>query len=84
MSSDKDYWTQRYKDDLTGWDIGAVSTPLKTYFDQLTDKSLRILIPGAGNAHEADIPLHKQGFSNVSILDVSPYSSYFSSRTKES
>ena len=48
MSSDKEYWTQRYKDDLTGWDIGAVSTPLKTYFDQLTDKNMRILIPGAG------------------------------------
>ena len=70
MSSDKEYWTQRYKDDLTGWDIGAVSTPLKTYFDQLTDKNIRILIPGAGNAHEAAY-LHKQGFTNVFILDIS-------------
>ena len=70
MSSDKEYWTQRYKDDLTGWDIGAVSTPLKTYFDQLTDKNMRILIPGAGNAHEAAY-LHKQGFTNVFILDIS-------------
>ena len=70
MSSDKEYWTQRYEDDLTGWDIGAVSTPLKTYFDQLTDKNMRILIPGAGNAHEAAY-LHKQGFTNVFILDIS-------------
>ena len=71
MSTDKQYWTKRYKDGLTGWDIGGVSTPLQTYFDQLTDKSLRILIPGAGNAYEAEY-LWKKGFSNVSILDVSP------------
>ena len=71
MSTDKQYWTQRYEDALTGWDIGAVSTPLKAYFDQLTDKSLRILIPGAGNAYEAEY-LWKKGFSNVFILDISP------------
>jgi thiopurine S-methyltransferase len=71
MSSEKDFWTKRYKDDLTGWDIGAVSSPLKAYFDQLTNKTQRILIPGAGNAHEAAY-LFKQGFTNVSILDISP------------
>ena len=70
MSTDKNYWTQRYEDALTGWDVGEVSTPLKTYFDQLTDKTMRILIPGAGNAHEAAY-LFKQGFTNVFILDIS-------------
>jgi len=66
----KNYWTQRYKDEKTGWDIGYPSTPLKTYFDQLNNKDLKILIPGAGNAYEAEY-LYKKGFKNVFILDIS-------------
>lgn len=67
---EKKYWTQRYTNHETGWDIGYVSTPLKTYIDQLTDKKIRILIPGAGNAYEATY-LHEQGFTNVFVLDIS-------------
>ena len=66
----KNYWTQRYKEDKTGWDIGYPSTPLKTYFDQLKNKELKILIPGAGNAYEAEY-LFSIGFKNVFILDIS-------------
>ena len=66
----KNYWTQRYKDKKTGWDIGYLSTPLKTYFDQLENKALNILIPGAGNAYEAEY-LYNIGFKNVTILDIS-------------
>ncbi|WP_046755888.1 class I SAM-dependent methyltransferase [Kordia jejudonensis] len=69
-SETKTYWSQRYKDERTGWDIGAPSTPLKTYIDQLTDKTIKILIPGAGNAYEAEY-LVQQGFTNVYILDIS-------------
>ena len=50
--------------------MGSVSTPLKEYFDRLTNKDLRILIPGAGNAYEAEY-LHHQGFKNVFLLDIS-------------
>ena len=64
------YWTNRYNEAQTGWDIGYPSTPLKTYFDQLKDKTLKILIPGAGNAYEAEYLFH-QGFKNVYVLDVS-------------
>ncbi len=64
------YWSLRYKENNTGWDIGYPSTPLKEYMDQLSHKTLRILIPGAGNAYEAEY-LHKQGFKDVSVLDVS-------------
>jgi len=64
------YWSNRYKEGLTGWDIGNPSTPLKEYIDQIENKSLRILIPGAGNAYEAEY-LHKQGFTDVSVLDIS-------------
>src|SRR4051812_29301614 len=65
------YWTDRYLKTETGWDTGAVTTPLKTYFDQLPDKSIRILIPGAGNAYEAEYLLNA-GFQNVFVCDLSP------------
>lgn len=63
------YWDERYLHDDFGWDLGSVSPPLKAYIDQLKDKNLRILIPGAGNAHEAEY-LHSLGFSNVYVLDI--------------
>lgn len=64
----QEYWSSRYQNENTGWDIGSVSTPIKEYIDQLEDKSIRILIPGAGNAHEAEY-LHSQGFDNVFVCD---------------
>lgn len=63
------YWDQRYLDNDSGWDLGTVSQPLKTYIDQLNNKDLKILIPGAGNAHEAEY-LHNRGFRNVYVLDI--------------
>ncbi|NNF32012.1 MAG: methyltransferase domain-containing protein [Flavobacteriaceae bacterium] len=64
------YWNHRYLQGETGWDIGYVSTPLQAYFDQLTYKDLRILIPGGGNSYEAEY-LFKQGFTNIYVLDIS-------------
>lgn len=64
------YWTERYAHNQIGWDIGHISTPLKEYFDQLTDRNLRILIPGAGNAYEAEY-LWSLGFENVHVVDLS-------------
>ncbi|MEM9819540.1 MAG: methyltransferase [Bacteroidota bacterium] len=67
--AEQQYWSQRYEEERTGWDIGYPSTPLKTYFDQLREKTLKVLIPGAGNAYEAEY-LFQQGFSNVFVLDI--------------
>lgn len=67
----QDFWDQRYREHDTGWDVGEISTPLKHYIDQLEDKSLKILIPGAGNGHEAEY-LFKNGFTSVYIVDISP------------
>ena len=64
------YWSNRYNEGSTGWDIGSPSIPLKSYIDQLDRKDLRILIPGAGNAYEAEY-LHQQGHTNVFVLDIS-------------
>jgi methyl halide transferase len=66
----ENYWNNRYKDQSTGWDIGYPSTPIKEYIDQLTDKNIGILIPGAGNAYEAEY-LYAQGFTNVFVMDIS-------------
>lgn len=66
----KQYWENLYKNDKLGWDIGYISTPIKEYIDQLTDKSLKILIPGAGNGYEAEY-LYKKGFRNTCYLDYS-------------
>lgn len=67
---DEKYWTNRYHNSQTGWDVGEITTPLKKYFHGLLNKELRILIPGAGNGYEAAY-LHSQGFKNVYMLDLS-------------
>ncbi len=66
---DKEYWEKRYHDSSTGWDLGAPSSPLQNYIDQITDKTLKILIPGAGNAYEAEY-LHQKGFSQIHVVDI--------------
>ncbi|MFT5859352.1 MAG: hypothetical protein ACI865_001453 [Flavobacteriaceae bacterium] len=62
------YWNNRYLEGKVGWDMGEVSPPIKAYIDQLDDKSVSILIPGAGNSYEAEY-LFKLGFTNVYLLD---------------
>lgn len=64
------YWTNRYETQQTGWDIGYISTPIKAYFDQVKDKNLHILIPGAGHGYEAEY-LYQIGFRHVDVLDIS-------------
>jgi len=64
----KNIWNERYHNNDTGWDIGHISTPLKEYFDQIENKSLKILIPGCGNAYEAEY-LIQLGFKNVFLID---------------
>ena len=70
MELNEAYWSTRYEQGQTGWDIGYVSTPIKEYIDQLDNKDVSILIPGAGNAYEAEY-LWKKGFRNVTVVDLS-------------
>lgn len=65
------FWDKRYQNHQTGWDLGQVSPPLKDYFDAITNKSSRILIPGCGNAYEAQY-LISNGFTNITVIDISP------------
>ncbi|TDN84699.1 thiopurine S-methyltransferase [Salegentibacter sp. 24] len=64
------FWSQRYQENRTGWDIGEISSPLKHYIDHLENHQLKILIPGAGNAYEAQY-LFEKGFKNVFVADIS-------------
>jgi len=76
-AAEQKYWSQRYEENQTGWDIGFPSTPLKEYISQLENKELKILIPGAGNAYEAEY-LFRKGFNNTYVLDISeePFKSF--------
>ncbi len=65
-----EYWDRQYQEGKTGWDIGYVSPPIKEYIDQLTDKSLNILVPGAGSAWEVEY-LFNNDFKNTFLLDFS-------------
>ena len=62
------YWNNLYLKNEFKWDLGAISSPLKTYIEQLNNKDLKILIPGAGNSYEAEF-LFSNGFKNVVVLD---------------
>ena len=70
MDLSANFWENKYKSNKIGWDLGAISPPLKAYFDQLENKELKILIPGGGNSYEAEY-LFKNGFKNVSVVDIS-------------
>lgn len=67
---EKEFWDNRWENMETGWDLGSVSPPIKAYIDQLTDKKKRILIPGCGNAYEAEY-LWENGFENTFIVEIS-------------
>lgn len=69
---DQKFWNQRWENAQTGWDIGHASPPLEEYLLQYSNKEAAILIPGCGNAYEAEF-LHNQGFQNITVLDISEY-----------
>ena len=66
----RDFWNDKYVKSETGWDVGKITTPLKEYFDQLNNKKIKILIPGCGNAYEAEY-LFKNNFLSTFLLDYS-------------
>ncbi|MFN4000081.1 SAM-dependent methyltransferase [Algoriphagus sp.] len=66
----EDFWSSRYQDEATGWDIGYSSPPLDQYLCQLHTKTLSILVPGAGNAYEI-VSAWNMGLFNIHLLDIS-------------
>lgn len=70
MELNDEYWSNRYLMHQTGWDLHQASPPICAYIDQWTDTHSRVLIPGCGNAYEAEYLLQK-GFTNITLLDLS-------------
>lgn len=64
------FWSQRYQEGTTGWDIGYAAPAIISYFEPLNDKDIQILIPGGGNGYEAE-RLYNMGFRNIFLLDWS-------------
>jgi len=69
-SNPASFWDHRYSLNETGWDIGYASPPLTFFVDKLENKQCSILIPGCGNAYEAEYLINK-GFTNISVIDIS-------------
>jgi methyl halide transferase len=68
---DQDYWDAQYKSKTTGWDLGQIAPPIRSFVDSLQNKNYRILIPGCGNTYEAAYLLEK-GFTNITVIDIAP------------
>jgi SAM-dependent methyltransferase len=67
---DKNYWSDRYISGKTGWDIGFASNAISQYLDQIKNKEIQVLFPGAGNAYEVE-SAYANGFRSVHLLDYS-------------
>lgn len=74
LENTKSFWENRWQSGQTGWDLGQPSPPIVSFFENISSNippDSAILIPGCGNAHEADFLL-KKGFSNITLIDISP------------
>lgn len=68
---DQHYWNKQWESGTTGWDIGYASPAITRYLQQYHDKDAAILIPGCGNAYEAQYLLDND-FTNVTLIDIAP------------
>ena len=67
----KDFWEERWQSQQTGWDIGYPSPAIVSFIEKNIDPSSKILIPGCGNAYEAEY-LSNKGFKNITLIDIAP------------
>ena len=70
INLDATFWNQRYEEGSTGWDLGAVSPVFKELLQHENRRDSKVLIPGAGNAYEADYLL-ELGYQHITIADWS-------------
>ncbi len=68
---DKNFWENRWENAETKWDIGFAAPAIVDYMRQYNNKNAAILIPGCGNAYEAEFLLNI-GFTNITLIDIAP------------
>jgi SAM-dependent methyltransferase len=66
---DQTYWNSRWQKEETGWDIGFPAPAIAEYILQYKNKDAEILIPGCGNAYEAEYFL-ENGFKKITLIDI--------------
>jgi len=71
-NSEEVYWSERWADGKTGWDIGYPSPALIEYARNNIPKDAKVLIPGAGNGYEVET-LFKEGWKGIHALDISAH-----------
>ena len=67
---DAQYWDAQWKSNTIGWDLGVPAPPLVAFIGTIENKEAKILIPGCGNAYEAEYLVSK-GFKNITLIDIS-------------
>lgn len=65
----KEYWNTRWINNQTGWDIKYASPALIEIIKKYP-KDAGILIPGCGNAYEAEY-LIQNNYNNITLIDIS-------------
>lgn len=70
----ENYWTERYQEEQTGWDMGMPSPQVLHFVENQSGVGLdaRILIPGAGNAYEWEY-LVNNGYEQIYAMDISAH-----------
>lgn len=68
---DKEYWDSKWGSNQVGWDVGSATPAITNYMAQYENKNAAILIPGCGNAYEAEF-LVANGFTNITLIDIAP------------
>ncbi len=68
---DQQFWDTQWQNSQIGWDIGYTAPAIAAYMDQYLNKDAAILIPGCGNAYEAEY-LVENDFTNVTLIDIAP------------
>ncbi|MEC5157323.1 methyltransferase domain-containing protein [Chryseobacterium sp. MP_3.2] len=68
---DANYWERKWQNSETGWDLGQSCPAMEAYIEHYQNPEAKILIPGCGNAYEADF-LWNLGYRNITVLDFAP------------
>lgn len=67
-----EFWDKKHESGETPWQLKVPSPPIMEYISQLKDKSLKILIPGAGQGFELNHLLNL-GFTDIDVCDIAPH-----------